>query len=128
VILPVAAAMNAPRVRAHPAIVRGDLRPRVRCRPTSPIQVIGNTTDPFLPLRDATARTHQLGNARLLVVHGYGHTALLNPSTCASNSMTAYFNTGALPPKGTVCGQNPPPFAPPPGNAARIAADQAPPR
>jgi pimeloyl-ACP methyl ester carboxylesterase len=83
--------------------------------PTSPILVIGNTTDPFLPLRDAIAMTRQLANARLLVVHGYGHTALLNPSTCASNYMTAYFNTGALPPKGTVCRQNLPPFAPPTG-------------
>jgi pimeloyl-ACP methyl ester carboxylesterase len=83
--------------------------------PTSPILVIGNTTDPFLPLRDAIAMTRQLANARLLVVHGYGHTALLNPSTCASNSMTAYFNTGALPPKGTICRQNLPPFAPPAG-------------
>ena len=83
--------------------------------PTSPILVIGNTTDPFLPVRDAIAMTRQLGNARLLVVHGYGHTALLNPSTCASNHMTAYFRTGALPPKGTVCGQNLPPFPPPAG-------------
>lgn len=82
---------------------------------TSPILVIGNTTDPFLPLRDAIAMTRQLGNARLLVVHGYGHTAFLNPSTCASNHMTAYFRTGALPPKGTVCGQNLPPFLPPAG-------------
>jgi pimeloyl-ACP methyl ester carboxylesterase len=83
--------------------------------PTSPILVIGNTTDPFLPLRDAMAMTRQLGNARLLVVHGYGHTAFLNPSTCASTYMTAYFRTGALPPKGTVCHQNLPPFPPPAG-------------
>ena len=82
---------------------------------TSPILVIGNTTDPFLPLRDAIAMTRQLGNARLLVVHGYGHTAFLNPSACASSYMTAYFRTGALPPKGTVCRQNLPPFPPPAG-------------
>jgi TAP-like protein len=56
--------------------------------------------------------TRQLGNARLLVVHGYGHTAFLNPSTCASTYMAAYFLTGALPPKGTVCRQNLPPFPP----------------
>jgi hypothetical protein len=56
--------------------------------------------------------TRQLANARLLIVHGYGHTAFLNPSRCASNYMTAYFRTGALPPKGTVCRQNLPPFAP----------------
>ena len=83
--------------------------------PTSPILVIGNTTDPFLPLRDAIAMTRQLANARLLVVHGYGHTAFLNPSTCASTYMTSYFRTGALPPKGTVCRQNLPPFPPPAG-------------
>ena len=83
--------------------------------PTSPILVIGNTTDPFLPLQDAIAMTRQLANARLLVVRGYGHTALLNPSTCASNYMTAYFRTGALPPQGTVCRQNLPPFATPAG-------------
>ena len=54
--------------------------------------------------------TRQLSNARLLIVHGYGHTAFLNPSTCASNNMTAYFRTGALPPDGSVCGQDLPPF------------------
>ena len=83
--------------------------------PTSPILVIGNTTDPFIPLRDAIAMTRQLANARLLVVRGFGHTALLNPSTCASNYVTAYFRTGALPPKGTVCRQNLTPFATPAG-------------
>ena len=59
--------------------------------------------------------TRQLGNARLLVVRGYGHTAFLNPSTFASTYMTAYFRTGALPPKGTICRQNLPPFPPPTG-------------
>jgi len=83
--------------------------------PTSPILVIGNTTDPSTPLHNAIAMTRQLANARLLVVHGYGHTTLLNPSTCAGNYMTAYFQTGALPPKGTVCPQNLPPFPPPTG-------------
>jgi pimeloyl-ACP methyl ester carboxylesterase len=83
--------------------------------PTSPILVIGNTTDPFLPLRDAIAMTRQLANARLLIVRGYGHTAFLNPSTCASNYLTAYFRTGALPPKGAVCRQDLQPFAPPAG-------------
>ena len=81
--------------------------------PTSPILVIGNTGDSFVPLQDAIAMTRQLGNARLLVVRGYGHTALLNPSACASNYMTAYFRTGALPPRGTFCRENVQPFPPP---------------
>ncbi len=86
------------------------------------------TGPPFLPLEADIAMTRELGNARLLVIHGYGHTVFLNPSTCASNYMTTYFNTGALPPKGTVCRQNLSPFPPPPGDAARAATDQAPPR
>jgi hypothetical protein len=53
-------------------------------------------------------------NARLLIVRGY-HTALLNPSTCASTYMTGYFQTGALPPKGYICRENLPPFPPPAG-------------
>ena len=83
--------------------------------PTSPILVIGNTTDPSTPLGNAIAMTRQLANARLLVVHGYGHTTFLNPSTCAGNYMTAYFQTGALPLSGTVCRQDLPPFPPPAG-------------
>ncbi len=83
--------------------------------PTSPILVIGNTTDPFLPIQADIAMTRQLGNARLLVVRGYGHTAFLNPSSCASTYMTAYFRTGVLPPKGAVCRQDLPPFPPPAG-------------
>jgi pimeloyl-ACP methyl ester carboxylesterase len=80
--------------------------------PTKPILVIGNTTDPSTPLKNAIIMTRQLADARLLVVHGYGHTAFLNPSRCARRYMTAYFLTGALPPRGTVCRQNLLPFAP----------------
>jgi pimeloyl-ACP methyl ester carboxylesterase len=79
---------------------------------TSPILVVGNTTDPATPLQNSVAMSHELADARLLVVHGYGHTEFLNPSTCASNYETGYFLTGALPPAGTVCQQNLAPFAP----------------
>ena len=78
---------------------------------TSPILVINNTNDPATSLANARAMTHELGDARLLVVSGYGHTSFLNPSTCAENYMTAYFFTGALPTKGTECNQNLQPFA-----------------
>jgi pimeloyl-ACP methyl ester carboxylesterase len=67
--------------------------------PTKPILVINNTNDAATPLRQAIAMARTLADARLLVVKGYGHTALLNPSTCADNDMTTYFLTGALPPK-----------------------------
>jgi hypothetical protein len=55
--------------------------------------------------------THDLADARLLTVKGYGHTAFLNPSTCANTYMTSYFLTGALPAKGSRCSQNLMPFA-----------------
>jgi pimeloyl-ACP methyl ester carboxylesterase len=79
--------------------------------PTNPILVINNTNDSATPLQNALAMTHDLADARLLVVKGYGHTTFSNPSTCADNYMTTYFLTGALPPKGTVCSQNLTPFA-----------------
>jgi pimeloyl-ACP methyl ester carboxylesterase len=80
---------------------------------TNRILVIGNTTDPSTPLHNAIVMARELANARLLVVHQYGHTELLNPDTCASHYETDYFLTGALPPVGTVCHQNLRPFATP---------------
>jgi hypothetical protein len=51
-----------------------------------------------------------LGRARLLTVDGFGHTEMLNPSTCAGNYQNRYLLTGALPPAGTVCPQDGQPF------------------
>jgi hypothetical protein len=48
----------------------------------------------------------ELASGRLLTVHGYGHTALLNPSACANAAIVAYLIHGTLPPKGKVCQQN----------------------
>ena len=81
--------------------------------PTSPILVIGNTTDPSTPPRNAIVMAHELANARLLIVHQYGHPQFLNPDACASHYETDYFLTGTLPRVGTVCQQNLRPFAAP---------------
>ena len=51
-----------------------------------------------------------LARARLLTVHGVGHTALLNPSACANQAIAAYLIDGKLPPKGKVCEQDAPPL------------------
>jgi pimeloyl-ACP methyl ester carboxylesterase len=77
---------------------------------TSAILVIGNTVDPSTPLQNSIAMSHELADAHLLVVDGYGHTEFLNPSTCASHYETSYFLTGALPPTGAVCQENAQPF------------------
>jgi pimeloyl-ACP methyl ester carboxylesterase len=79
--------------------------------PTAPILVVGNTVDSATPYANAVAMSHDLANARLLTVNGYGHSALTNPSSCVDAIEDAYFVTGALPPPGTVCQQDQSPFA-----------------
>jgi pimeloyl-ACP methyl ester carboxylesterase len=80
-------------------------------RPTAkPILVIGNTFDPETPHEGAVAMAHELASARLLTVDGYGHSALLNPSRCASQHVSDYLIDGTLPPEGTVCPQDHQPF------------------
>jgi pimeloyl-ACP methyl ester carboxylesterase len=81
-------------------------------RPTAnPVLLVGNTTDPATPYAGSLAMARDLARARLLTVDGYGHTALLNPSTCASDYEAAYLISGSLPPPGTVCQQDQQPFA-----------------
>jgi pimeloyl-ACP methyl ester carboxylesterase len=79
----------------------------------SPVLVIGNTGDPITPYHSAVAMSRDLARARLLTVHGFGHTENLNPDTCAMNYEIRYLTTGALPPAGTVCQQNTQPFPTP---------------
>jgi pimeloyl-ACP methyl ester carboxylesterase len=76
----------------------------------SPILVIGNTLDPDTPYKGAIAMANDLARGRLLTVQGYGHTTLLNPSTCANDYETQYLVDGKLPPSGTVCHQDTQPF------------------
>jgi pimeloyl-ACP methyl ester carboxylesterase len=79
-------------------------------RTAHPVLVIGNTSDPTTPYQDSVAMSRLLGRARLLTVDGFGHTEMLNPSTCAGNYQNRYLLTGALPPAGTVCPQDGQPF------------------
>jgi len=82
-------------------------------RTASPILVIGNTGDPVTPYHDAVAMSRDLDRARLLTVSEFGHTEFYNPDTCATNYEISYLTTGALPPAGTVCQQDTPPFPTP---------------
>ena len=81
-------------------------------RPTAnPILVVGNTYDPGTPYQGAQAMVSDLADARLLTLEGYGHTALLNPpSACIGDYESRYLIDGTLPPEGTVCKQDQPPF------------------
>jgi hypothetical protein len=73
--------------------------------------VVGTTVDPATPYADAVAMAHDLANARLLTVNGYGDTASLNHSSCVDTVEDAYFVTGVPPRPGTVCQQDQLPFA-----------------
>jgi pimeloyl-ACP methyl ester carboxylesterase len=75
-----------------------------------PVLVVGNTFDPATAFSSSVRMAQALGNARLLVVNGYGHTVLMNPSRCAQDHVAAYLIDGILPPTGTACGQDKPPF------------------
>ncbi|MFI9030469.1 alpha/beta hydrolase [Streptomyces sp. NPDC053560] len=81
-------------------------------RPTSAAAlVIGNTYDPSTPYHNSVTMARILDRARLLTVNGYGHTALLNPSTCVGRAETAYLINGTLPAPGTTCTQDSRPFS-----------------
>ena len=97
-----------------PAHAAYPYRGRFDHRTANPVLLIGNTYDPATPLRGAQAMERALARARLLTLDGYGHTALLNPSTCVDQHESRYFIKGILPPKGSSCAQNTqktPPFA-----------------
>ena len=75
------------------------------------VLLIGNTHDPSTPLRNTEGMATVLPRTSVLTVEGYGHTMLLNPSSCGSAHEVAYFVDGTLPPAGTVCQQDAAPFS-----------------
>ncbi|HEX6523838.1 MAG TPA: alpha/beta hydrolase [Streptosporangiaceae bacterium] len=77
----------------------------------SPVLVVGNTTDPGTPYRGSLAMARDLARSRLLTVDGWGHTVLLNPSSCAQTYESAYLIAGTLPPVGTTCQPDQRPFS-----------------
>ena len=85
----------------------------------NPILVVNNTYDPGTPYEGAQAMVRELADAHLLTVEGYGHTVLLNPSTCAGDYVSRYVVDGTLPPEGTVCPPDQPPFTTGPSPATR---------
>lgn len=80
-------------------------------KPTAgPVLVIGNTFDPATAFPSSVRMAHELANATLLVVNGFGHTVLANPSQCAKDYIADYFIDGTLPPFGAECRQDKAPF------------------
>ncbi|MFE7777191.1 alpha/beta hydrolase [Streptomyces sp. NPDC057445] len=85
-------------------------------RPTAhPVLVVNTTFDPATPYQGAVDMTRELADARLLTLNGYGHSALVNASTCVNDHESRYLIDGVLPPSGATCEQDTPPFAKPQG-------------
>jgi pimeloyl-ACP methyl ester carboxylesterase len=92
-----------------------------------PVLVVGNRFDPATPYAGARALTDDLGNARLLTLDGWGHTATFQPSSCAHGAMVAYLVDLTLPAEGTVCKPDLGPFDVPPPAMAGAALPGLPP-
>ena len=79
--------------------------------PLSANPLIVNTThDPSTPMQNAEQMAELLPGAVLLRVNGYGHTSLLNTSTCADELISAYLTETKLPLPDTWCAQDRQPF------------------
>lgn len=78
-----------------------------------PILVLGNRGgDPSTRYANSVSAVGVLGNARLLPVDMYGHTAYNLASTCVNEKVDAYLISLSVPPAGTSCGTDFGPFDP----------------
>ena len=80
-------------------------------RTRAPVLVVGNYFDPATDYAGAVASDRLLPNSRLLSYAGWGHTAF-GRSECATEHIVRYLADETLPPRNTVCPQNPNPFLP----------------
>ncbi|KDN16040.1 alpha/beta hydrolase [Amycolatopsis rifamycinica] len=76
----------------------------------NPVLVLNNRFDPATPLANAEATAAELGDGRVLVVDGYGHTSLDVPSACASAAVVRYLTDLTAPAAGTSCAPDAVPF------------------
>jgi pimeloyl-ACP methyl ester carboxylesterase len=83
--------------------------------------VVDTTHDPATPFAGGLSMAKTLGNTRVLVMDGDGHTASYADNTpCIDDAVTAYLVAGTLPAKNTVCAQEKDPFPPPTAKAAAV--------
>ncbi|MFD7612010.1 alpha/beta hydrolase [Streptomyces sp. NPDC059828] len=94
-----------------PAVAADGYRGPWNKRTAHPVLVVGTAYDPATTYWGAQAMATALADARLLTLDGYGHTALLNPSGCVNAHVSRYLVDGTLPPAGTRCRQDTPPFS-----------------
>ncbi|KAJ7440144.1 TAP-like protein-domain-containing protein, partial [Mycena latifolia] len=70
---------------------------------SAPMLIIGNMADPITPLWAAKKTAEAFPGSVVLTQDCPGHTSLAAASPCTWGHIREYFNSGALPPAGTVC-------------------------
>ncbi|WP_305789846.1 alpha/beta fold hydrolase [Symbioplanes lichenis] len=80
-------------------------------RTSQTVLLVNPTHDPATRYSFAQNMARELGNARLLALDGFGHTSSF--SACVTTWYTRYLLAGQVPPRGTRCAQDLPPFPAP---------------
>ncbi|KAI0025034.1 TAP-like protein-domain-containing protein [Xylariomycetidae sp. FL0641] len=76
---------------------------RLPAAPAAPLLFLSASLDPVTPLRNARAMAARHPGAAVLEQRSAGHCASTETSRCTAAVVGRYFDTGALPPNGTVC-------------------------
>ena len=76
----------------------------------NPILFAGQLLDPVTPLKNAISGAKLFPGSSVLKQNGVGHCTLSSPSVCTAKAIREYFQTGALPEKGSICGVDVRPF------------------
>ncbi|KAF6218797.1 hypothetical protein HO133_005340 [Letharia lupina] len=93
-----------------------DVRPKWRVpgpftgQTAKPMLILGNTHDPVTPIRNAHTMASRWPGSVVLASDGEGHCMFSSPNLCMARYIRKYFQTGGMPPKGTVCEANERPF------------------
>ncbi|KAI1855807.1 hypothetical protein JX265_012070 [Neoarthrinium moseri] len=81
-------------------------------RPAAPLLFVSSRLDPVTPLANANAAARAHSGSRVLVQENAGHGSLFSPGACREGWIKRYFESGELPPEGTVCEPDCRPFMP----------------
>ncbi|RDW65125.1 hypothetical protein BP6252_10776 [Coleophoma cylindrospora] len=77
----------------------------IRGNTSHPILMLSTTLDPVTPLANAHAMSKRFPGSVVLELNAEGHCSISAPSVCAAKHTRAYFQTGQMPPQGTICQQ-----------------------